>query len=225
MSHKQFEKRDVKISLSQSTVDELLEVLRGPEYIACADCGVCGPDFEDLFEDLIDDCKCLTCGSLNTWGNAAGALNNTVERIETLVDDKVDLLKRVERLRDIPFEVGPDGEPNGPSLGSYEDLQRERDALARLAEELEGQVLGSAVLLKDQVNWGEQLMTQRSDLRERVKDIEARELDASALIKGLRVKLNAAKDCIEGVRAFLGPKPVIREMNEAREALNRYDAT
>jgi hypothetical protein len=40
------------------------------------------------------------------------------------LEDKVrELQEENRRLRAVPFERGPDGEPNGPDLGAYDDLR------------------------------------------------------------------------------------------------------
>lgn len=58
------------VSLSESTISELLEELFEPE-MACADCGYCGPDFRTINHagpiDSPDyDCECMSCGSTDT---------------------------------------------------------------------------------------------------------------------------------------------------------------
>jgi hypothetical protein len=46
------------------------------------------------------------------------------------LEDKVhELQAEVSRLRAVPFERGPDGEPNRPDLGAYDDLKKRADCL------------------------------------------------------------------------------------------------
>jgi hypothetical protein len=59
--------------------------------------------------------------------SAAAALRtDAIKEIEQLRAEN-------ERLRKVPFDRGPDGEPNGPDLGAYVDLQAENE---RLKEQL-----------------------------------------------------------------------------------------
>lgn len=42
---------------------------------------------------------------------------------EELCEEIKALRATVKRLRAVPYDTGPDGEPNGPDLGSFADLQ------------------------------------------------------------------------------------------------------
>ena len=70
------------------------------------------------WDDSIGNPICIEC-VMKLQANELTALHKQAERAK----------KDIQRLRRVPYDTGPDGEPNGPDLGAYRDLedQAERD--------------------------------------------------------------------------------------------------